>query len=139
MTVSAENIFGIVNVLIIPAWILLMFFPGRRWTQKLVMSGLYSVLYAGVYTLVIVINLDLSALDFSSLEKVYQTFANPYFLLAGWVHYLAFDLWVGAWILKDSQDTGIRYYLMLPILAFTFYLGPVGYLAYMVLKWKKTQ
>ena len=56
--------------------------------------------------------------------------ANPRGVAAGWLHYLAFDFWVGCWMLKDSQKKGIRHiFIILPML-FTFMLGPTGILIY---------
>jgi len=139
MNISAENLFAVANALILPAWLMLMLAPRWRWTHRLVVSGLYSSLYALGYTLLIVLNLDLANFDFSSLDKIYQLFSNPYFLLAGWTHYLAFDLLIGAWIVEKSHENNMHYWLVLPILALTFYFGPIGYLAYMLYEFAKTK
>ena len=71
------------------------------------------------------------------LEGVKQLFANDYILLAGWVHYLAFDLFIGAWEVRDARLVGISHWLVIPCLLFTFMLGPVGLGMYFVLRWNK--
>ena len=55
-------------------------------------------------------------------------------LLAGWVHYLAFDLFVGAWIVATAPKYGIAHWLVLPCLFFTLMAGPVGLLLYFILR-----
>ena len=57
-------------------------------------------------------------------------FQDPWALLAGWVHYLCFDLAVGAWALRDAQRRGLPHLLLVPALVLTFLLGPVGLLLY---------
>jgi hypothetical protein len=59
---------------------------------------------------------------------------NPALLLAGWVHYLAFDLFVGCWEVRDARELGISYYLVVPCLICTFLFGPAGWLIYFLLR-----
>ena len=63
---------------------------------------------------------------FSSLDDVALLFSNPWMLLAGWIHYLAFDLLVGTWEARDSRDRGIPHLLLVPCLILTFLFGPPG-------------
>ena len=134
MSVSAEHLFAIVNTLILPAWLMLMFAPQWRWTKTIVLSGCYALVFSTIYFLLIVLNFDLNNFNFNSLENVKHVFANDYFLLAGWVHYLAFDLLIGSWLIMDSQKNNIYSKKLIPILLFTFYLGPIGYLFYRIYK-----
>lgn len=67
---------------------------------------------------------------FDSLENVATLFQNEWALLAGWVHYLAFDYLVGCWILSNAIEKRISHLLLVPILAATFMLGPIGYLVF---------
>ncbi len=71
---------------------------------------------------------------FDSLAGVAALFSAPGLLLAGWVHYLAFDLFVGRWIVDDGTDLAVPRLLLLPCLVLTFLLGPVGLLAYWALR-----
>ena len=57
-------------------------------------------------------------------------FDSPGVALAGWVHYLAFDLLVGAWIVRTARSEGVAHLLVLPCLALTFLFGPAGFLAF---------
>lgn len=68
---------------------------------------------------------------FSSIEAVRTLFANDAALAAGWLHYLAFDLFIGAWISRDAAARGISPLAVLPCLPLTFLLGPAGLLLYL--------
>jgi hypothetical protein len=63
-----------------------------------------------------------------------RLFTNEWAALAGWIHYLAFDLLVGTWEVKDSQERGISHWFVIPCLVLTFLLGPIGFLLYTVLR-----
>ena len=71
---------------------------------------------------------------FSSLDGVASLFANRWLLLAGWTHYLAFDLLVGVWEVHDSRERGIPHLLVVPCLALTFMFGPAGWLLYQLIR-----
>jgi hypothetical protein len=77
--------------------------------------------------------------NFQSLSGVATLFASPAVLLAGWVHYLAFDLWVGRAIVDDAHKQGMSRWAVLPCLPLTFLFGPVGLLAYAVIRTFKTR
>ena len=63
---------------------------------------------------------------FSSLAGVSALFDDPWALLAGWTHYLAFDLFIGGWEVRDAQQRGVRHLLVVPALVLTFLLRAGG-------------
>jgi len=63
-----------------------------------------------------------------------KLFTNQWATLAGWIHYLAFDLFVGSWEVKDSQSRGISHWFVIPCVILTFLLGPIGFLLYHILR-----
>jgi hypothetical protein len=71
---------------------------------------------------------------FGSLSDVALLFSEPAVLLAGWVHYLAFDLFIGAWETRDAQAHHVPHLLLIPCLILTFMLGPIGLLTYFALR-----
>lgn len=71
---------------------------------------------------------------YASLAEVQRLFANPALLTAGWLHYLAFDLFVGSWIAERAGVLGLPHWLLLPLLALTFLFGPAGLLAFFALR-----
>jgi ABA DEFICIENT 4-like len=71
---------------------------------------------------------------FSSIAAVRALFASDALLVAGWLHYLAFDLFVGAWQVRTARAEGIPHLLVVPCLVLTFLFGPVGFLAFLGLR-----
>ncbi len=139
---AAETLFAICNTLVLPQWLLLVVAPRWRWTKKLRDSYVIPLLLALVYAYLIITYMG-SAQDggFSTLLQVKNLFANDYLLLAGWIHYLAFDLFVGSYIARDAQKWDVSHLLVVPCLVLSFMLGPVGFLVYQLIKWfvaKKT-
>lgn len=131
---SAETLFSVTNTLALAAWILLIFAPRWRWTRRLVHSGAVPLLLAFAYVVLVVLFLGDGEGGFGSIAEVSMLFANDWVLLAGWIHYLAFDLWVGAWEVSDSEKKGVPHYAVIPCLILTFLLGPAGLLAYFVVR-----
>jgi hypothetical protein len=91
-------------------------------------------LLAIVYVAVIGINFFGSPGGFSSLPDVALLFSNPWLLLAGWTHYLAFDLLVGTWETRDAREHRIPHVLLVPCLILTFLFGPAGWLLYQAVR-----
>lgn len=134
-----ETIFQICNSIAPVGWLLLIVAPRWKWTRGIVLSGLFPLLLALVYLFLIAFHFGEREGDFSSLEGVTKLFENPFALVAGWVHYLAFDLLVGCWILANSQKHNIHHLLIIPCLLLTFLFGPIGFLIYFIVRWAKTK
>lgn len=71
---------------------------------------------------------------FGSIAAIRALFASDSALVAGWLHYLAFDLFVGSWIVADGLKRGVPALLILPCLPLTFLLGPLGLLLFILLR-----
>lgn len=71
---------------------------------------------------------------FGSLDQVAVLLGNREMLLAGWVHYLAFDLFIGGWIAVEADKVGLNRIVQGPILVATFMLGPVGLALFLAIK-----
>ena len=71
---------------------------------------------------------------FGSIAAVRRLFSNDAALAAGWLHYIAFDLFVGTWIARAGLDADMSPLLTLPCLALTFFIGPVGLVAFLALR-----
>ena len=127
---SADTLFRIVSAAIVPGWLLLVAAPRSRITERLVSSGLYPLAFAVVYLVLIVVFYPGAQGGFGSLAEVGRLFRDPYLLLAGWIHYLAFDLFVGAWETRDAAGRGVPHLALIPCLVLTFLFGPIGLLAY---------
>ncbi len=92
------------------------------------------LLFAVIYSGLLVGHLVGSSGNFQTLAGVSALFENRWLLLAGWVHYLAFDLFIGAWQVRDSRARGISHLLVVPCLALTFLFGPAGLLLYFLIR-----
>jgi len=87
------------------------------------------------YALLLIIGIEESAGGgFGSIEQVRNLFESDAALAAGWLHYLAFDLFVGTWIVRDGLDRRVHPLLILLCLPPTFLFGPTGLLLYAVLR-----
>ena len=71
---------------------------------------------------------------FGSIEEIRALFANDGVLVAGWFHYLAFDLFVGTWIAREGIERRIPGLLLVPCLLLTFLFGPAGFLLFLILR-----
>lgn len=118
-----------------PLWLLLGVAPRWRVTRLLVHSALPALLLGGLYAAVLVLaHPGAEGGGFGSLQEVSVLFSDKRTLLAGWLHYLCFDLFVGAWITRDAERRAISHWLVLPCLYATLMLGPIGLLAYLALR-----
>ncbi|TAF99319.1 MAG: DUF4281 domain-containing protein [Cytophagia bacterium] len=135
---TASFVFNVLNFLILPVWVMYIFAPKWYLTQLHLKYPIVPILLAIAYALIIIPNLGLiGEANFSSLEGIKKLFSNmksDWFVTAAWFHYLCFDLWVGGWIVSDSQANQLKSIYIIPCLLFTFMLGPVGFLGYWILK-----
>ena len=124
---TAALIFKICNFLVFPQWILMIVAPKWKVTQELINWRIIPFVLALVYAFYALTNLGQSEGNFNSLEGVMTLFSNDLNVLTGWIHYLAFDLLIGGWVLKTAQKKGIHHGLVIPCLLGCFMLGPIGF------------
>lgn len=128
-------VFSIANSAVLPFWLLLVVAPRWEWTGRLVHAAWVPLALALVY--IVALFSEGKAPDgagFGSLQGVMLLFTDPNAVLAGWVHYLAFDLFIGAWQVRDAQRRGVPHLAVVPCLLATLMLGPVGLAAYLVIR-----
>lgn len=130
---AAADLFRIANLFVLPGWLLLLLLPRWRWTQP-VASVLIPSILSLAYVFLLVSHWGEAQGGFSTLQGVRSLFANDYLLLGGWIHYLAFDLWIGSCISRDCSERQISLLLVAPCLCLTFLFGPAGWLCYQVLR-----
>ena len=119
-------------------WLLLMLAP--RWrVARLVAGVVIPQAIAVVYLWLIVRHMPGAEGGFGSLAEVAALFSQRELLLAGWIHYLAFDLFIGSWEVRDASRHGVPHLLVIPCLVMTFMLGPIGLLAYFAARAWKTR
>lgn len=127
---NAETIFSVANTTALLSWILIAAAPKWKFTRVVVVSGAIPLLLSAAYLVLVVTFFGSAEGGFGSLADVMKLFTNEWAVLAGWIHYLAFDLFVGIWEVRDAEEQGISHWLLIPCLFFTFMLGPIGLLMY---------
>ena len=134
---NLELIFSAMSGLALVGWLCLVLAPLRRAPlvgAARVVAALLSLAYA---ILIFRGMADPSAPKgggFDSLAGVMILLSTPAVMLPAWIHYLAFDLWVGTWEIEDAPKSGVPHWLVIPCLFGTFMLGPVGLLAYLIIR-----
>jgi hypothetical protein len=136
---SADQLFSICNSTALVGWLILAIFGRKRWAGSLVTGAILPLLLAVAYATVLGGHWGERSGGFDSLSHVAALFSNRWLLLAGWIHYLCFDLFVGSWEVRDAAVHGISHWLVIPCLFFTFMFGPVGLLLYFVLRTVRTR
>jgi hypothetical protein len=132
---SWEQLFGMANLAAIAGWGALLVLPRSRLVVGVLRFGLIgalSLLYAGLA----MAYFAAAGGGFGSIAAVRTLFASDPVLVAGWVHYLAFDLFVGIWIAERADALGLSRWLQAPILIATFMLGPLGLIVFLL--WQGT-
>ena len=100
------------------------------------MARWLTIAFALVYVIVLGAHFGEAEGGFGTLPEVMRLFTNRWVALGGWVHYLAFDLFAGAWIVSEGQRDGLPWWRVLPALPLTFLFGPAGLLLFVVLRGK---
>lgn len=135
---SAETLFGAMNLAVLPAWALLVVAPRWQVTRWLVHSIVPAIILGLLYGTFVARGAFTGeapdGANFGSLAGVMAFFTVPEAVLAGWAHYLVFDLFVGAWEVRDAERRGLSHWVVIPCLLLTLMLGPLGLLLYLLLR-----
>ena len=133
---ALETIFSLCSGLAMVGWLGLVFLSKSPVARELLPSVIIPVLLGVTYTYLMFSFRGVAPAEggFGTLAEVKALFSVDALLLAGWIHYLAFDLFIGAWIVRDSQTHHLRHWLVIPCLFFTLMTGPFGLLIYLLLK-----
>ena len=134
---TPDRLFDLASSFVLIGWLALLVAPVRR-GLAVTIARWVAVILAGSYLAMLAAGLagagPPAGAGFDSLEGVRLLLSSPQALLAGWVHYLAFDLFVGSWQVEDAPAARIPHWLLLPCLALTFVAGPIGLLLYFIVK-----
>lgn len=130
-----ESWFSHAGFIAMIGWAILIFGP-RRWPS---LSAFPAYVFPAVlslgYAILILRHFGTAEGGYNTLADVAKLISNDHVLLAGWVHYLAFDLFIGAWISRQADDASISRVVQAPILVTTFMFGPFGLLLFLMV-WK---
>lgn len=129
-----DQLFSLCSGFALAGWVLLLILPKWRWTDRLILSGLWSLALSVVYLILVLLFMRRAEGGFGSIAEVRTLFSTDALLLAGWVHYLAFDLLVGAFIVRHARESDIPHLLLVPVLVLTFLLGPAGLVCFFIVR-----
>src|SRR5260370_29512989 len=132
--VNMSTIFSLSSLLVLPFWGLMILLPRWRWTARILRSRLVIAAVAALYAALALPRLAeiWPAVSRPTLDGVAALLGSPAGATIAWIHFLAFDLFVGRWIYLDSQDRRISAWVTAPVLFLTLMLGPAGFLAYLI-------
>lgn len=138
MNSTLETIFNYQNRVAMAGWVILIALPFWGLGKALVSLIIIALCLSYAYLLVFGKRYDTPDKppggNFFSLKGVMRLFEHPRSTLAGWTHFLAFDLMVGLFIVSDAAAYNISHWLLIPILIATLMLGPTGLLLYFLLR-----
>jgi hypothetical protein len=119
-------------------WLILIFLP-RFKALFVIPQYIIPIAIGLIYAGLMLTHYSSSDGGFGSIAAVRSLFDNDYVLLAGWIHYLAFDLFVGAWIAGKSDTIGLSRLIQAPILMATYIFGPIGLIIFLSIRTMFTQ
>lgn len=125
-----DQIFQTASTATLAGWFALLLLP--RWPALILALryGLIGALSVAYTVLIMLFFFRVEGGGFNSIAEVRALFLSDGGLVAGWIHYLAFDLFVGIWIAREADKLGMSRLLQAPILLATFMFGPIGLVMY---------
>lgn len=137
---ALEALFQAASYAVLPFWLLLIAAPRWRWTQRLVHGPVVLLLLAPIYGYMLLGYAPTpEGTTLRTLFGVMIGFTAPHLVLAGWIHYLIFDLFIGAWQTRDAARRGIAHLWVILCLLATLMAGPLGLLLYVVVRFFSVQ
>jgi hypothetical protein len=136
----ADTLFRLASSIATLGWLFLVLLPRWRWSATVIAPVVIPAFLATIYAWLVMTTFGRNEGGFGSLDQVALLFRDREVLLAGWIHYLAFDLFIGSWEVRDAQRLTIPHLAVIPALVLTFLFGPIGLLLYLLERaiWKKT-
>lgn len=133
---NSETIFSLSSLLVMPFWLLLIFLPRWRITQRVMAGPGTAVPAALLYAMLVLPRFGeiFTAVSNPTLMSMTTLLGDPTGATIAWVHFLAFDLFVGRWVYLDGRSHNISAWFISPILLMVLMLGPIGFLLYLVLR-----
>jgi hypothetical protein len=133
---SWQLAFSLVALPVAPLWLLMIFLPTWRWTERIIRQPWSFAPLAVVYAVMVIPRLGELAPELANpqLESIAALLATPAGATIAWVHFLVFDAFVGRWIYLDSRERKVHPLIMGPVLALVIMFGPLGFLVYLLVR-----
>ena len=137
---TIEILYFWVNLGVLPFWLILIFFPSSKINKFFVTSILPILLLSGAYIFALYKSY-LNTYDFFgnfelylSISNLSNLFSNNLFLILFWIHFVSINLFVGGWMVKDSQKLVMNKILVAFPLIITYLIGPLGVFIYWLIR-----
>ena len=129
-----------INLGVLPFWFILIVFPQSHLSRIFVTSIFPFLILSGVYIFILyksyLIGYDFDG-NFSlylGLTELSRLFEDHLYIMIFWTHFIAINLFIGGWIVKDSQKFSINKVLMAVPLIVTYLIGPIGLFLYWIIR-----
>jgi hypothetical protein len=151
-----DELFKLLNMVVLPAWILLVIAPRTKFTKNIVIFTAISVCFAFIFfelmsitnttsvnnmkeTITMIKSFTLAGLQQKISDMNFYDIMKPFFFsdlgfLIIWSHYIIIDLLLGYYITKDAFTSNIPHLFISPCLFLTLMAAPIGFLSYMLMK-----
>lgn len=136
---TPDQLFQLANPLVLVGWLVLLAAPLAPTVAQTISAAAIPLLLGLAYSGLMLALWWQAPGGFGSLAEVQVLFTHPHIAVAGWVHYLAFDLFIGAWEVRTARAESIPHWMVVPCLILTFLFGPAGLLAFAVLRFTLTR
>ena len=137
---TIEILYFWINLGVLPFWFLIIFFPQSQ-LCKFIATSIFPIFLLGTAYGFVLYKSYLSAYDFLGNFDLYlgityvaDLFKDDLYLMLFWIHFVSINLFVGGWILKDSQKFLINKYLLTLPLIVTYLIGPIGLFVYWIIR-----
>tara|TARA_Y100001970_G_scaffold122368_1_gene151671 strand:+ start:465 stop:938 length:474 start_codon:yes stop_codon:yes gene_type:complete len=137
---TVEMIYLWLNFGIIPFWIILIFFPQSNFCRYFIASIIPYFILTPIYIYLFynfyIFGFELSEIFrlYAGIDELIDLFSSSSFLILFWIHFLAINLFCGAWIVRDSQKFMVPKAMVFVPLIFTYFVGPFGILIYWIVR-----
>ena len=137
---TIETLYMWINIGVLPFWFILIVFPQSHLSRIFVTSIFPFFILSGVYIFILyksyLIGYDFDG-NFSlylGLSELSRLFEDHLYIMIFWTHFVAINLFIGSWIVRDSQKFSINKVLMAVPLIVTYLIGPIGLFLYWIIR-----
>ena len=137
---TIEMLYYWVNLGVLPLWLILIFFPYSNFSKYLVTS-IFPILILGGSYIFVLYKSYLNSYDFINnfslylgIDYLFNLFEDKSYLMMFWIHFVSINLFVGGWIVKDSQKLSMNKILLIFPLVITYLIGPIGLFFYWLIR-----
>ena len=137
---TIDILYNWVNIGVLPFWLILIFFP-RSYLSRYFVTSVFPIFILGGTYIFVLYKSYLNSFDFISnfnlymgIDEISDLFSDKNFLVMFWIHFISINLFVGGWMVKDSQKFMINKFLLSVPLIITYLIGPLGLFVYWLIR-----